>query len=518
MAVKLFGFELRTPAEQKRELKSFVPKDSTTDDGSLTVQSGFYGTYLNLENTAKSDAELIDRYRDMSIHPEVDSAIDDIVAESIVNDSDDYPIKIDTKNLDVTATVKKKIEEEFKNILRLLKFKENGYDIYKSWYVDGRLFYHIIIDNSKPKEGIKELRRVDPRKIKKIREVEKKEKSVGGTEVPLVSGVKEYYIFNDKGVISGDQASGIPITVDSICYVSSGLKDAKRQHSIGHLHKVIKPLNQLRLVEDSVVIYRWTRAPERRVFYIDVGNLPKQKAEQYLSDIMTKYKNKIVYDGNTGEVRDDRKHLSMLEDFWFPRREGGRGTEIETLPGGSNLGEMDDVIYFQKKLYKSLNVPISRLEPENSIQLGRATEISRDEYKFNRFIVRLRNTFSNLFLDLMKKQLILKGVITPDEWENMSEDLILDYTQDSYYTDVKNTEMLRDKITLIGEMEGMIGKYYSEEWVKRNILKMNDEEINDMEKQLKKEAETAEPEPQETDGDDSDDGGEQDNSQSQFEF
>jgi hypothetical protein len=272
------------------------------------------------------------------------------------------------------------------------------------------------------------------------------------------------------------------------------------------------------LVEDSVVIYRWTRAPERRVFYIDVGNLPKQKAEQYLSDIMTKYKNKIVYDGSTGEVRDDRKHLSMLEDFWFPRREGGRGTEIETLPGGSNLGEMDDVIYFQKKLYKSLNVPISRLEPENSIQLGRATEISRDEYKFNRFIVRLRNTFSNLFLDLMRKQLILKGVITPDEWENMSEDLILDYTQDSYYTDVKNTEMLRDKITLIGEMEGMIGKYYSEEWVKRNILKMNDEEINDMEKQLKKEAETAEPEPQETDGDDSDDGGEQDNSQSQFEF
>ena len=509
MAVKLFGFEIKTPAEQKRELKSFVPKDNLQDDGSLTVQSGLYGTYLNLENTAKSDAELIDRYRDMSIHPEVDSAIDDIVAESIINDSDAYPIKVDTKNVDQSQSVKNKIEEEFKSLLRLLKFKENGYDIFKSWYVDGRLYYHIIIDDSKPKEGIKELRRVDPRKIKRVKEVEKKDKKIGNNEgVSLVSNTREYYIFNDKGIVSGDQASGIPITVDSITYVPSGLRDSKRNHIIGHLHKAIKPLNQLRLVEDSVVIYRWTRAPERRVFYIDVGNLPKAKAEQYLSDIMSKYKNKIVYDGASGEVRDDRKHLSMLEDFWFPRREGGRGTEIETLPGGSNLGEMDDVLYFQKKLYKALNVPISRLEPENSIQLGRATEISRDEYKFNRFIVRLRNSFSQLFMDLLKKQLILKGIIAPDEWDDISEDLILDYTQDSYYTDIKTTEMLRDKITLIGEMEGIIGKYYSEEWVKRNILKMNDEEIREMDKQISKEAETAEPEePEDGENDGAEDDG-----------
>lgn len=508
MAVKLFGFEIRTPSEQNRELKSFVPKETTSDDGSLTVQSGFYGTYLNLEHNAKSDAELIDRYRDMSIHPEVDSAIDDIVAEAIVNDSDAYPIKLDTKNVDQSDTVKKKLEEEFRNILKVLKFKENSYDIFRNWYVDGRLYYHVIIDNSKPKEGIKELRRVDPRKIKKIREIEKKDKSVKGENYSLVSDVKEYYIFNDKGIVSGDTASGIPITLDSITYVPSGLKDSKRNYTIGHLHKAIKPLNQLRLVEDSVVIYRWTRAPERRVFYIDVGNLPKAKAEQYLSDIMTKYKNKIVYDGATGEVRDDRKHLSMLEDFWFPRREGGRGTEIETLPGGSNLGEMDDVIYFQKKLYKSLNVPISRLEPENSIQLGRATEISRDEYKFNRFIVRLRNSFSYLFMDLLKKQLILKGIITPTEWEEISEDIILDYTQDSYYTDIKNTEMLRDKITLIGEMEGMIGTYYSKEWVKRNILKMNDEEIKKMDDQIQKESETDEPEqPKDSEESDGEDGG-----------
>jgi len=334
MAVKLFGFEISRPKEQERELKSFVPRETVNDEGSLTVQSNFYGTYLNLDNNAKSDSELIDRYRDMSIHPEVDSAIDDIVAEAIVNDTDEYPIKLLTKNVNQSETVKKTISEEFSKILRLMKFRENGYDIFRNWYIDGRLYYHIIIDPNKPKEGIKELRKIDPRKIKKIREIEKKDRKQGETNVSLISNVKEYYIYNDKGIINGDTAGGIPITLDSVAYCPSGLKDGKRNYVIGHLHKAIKPLNQLRLVEDSVVIYRWSRAPERRVFYIDVGNLPKMKAEQYLNDIMTKYKNKIVYDGSTGEVRDDRKHLSMLEDFWFPRREGGRGTEIETLPGG----------------------------------------------------------------------------------------------------------------------------------------------------------------------------------------
>lgn len=484
MAVKLFGFEISRPKEQERELKSFVPRETVNDEGSLTVQSNFYGTYLNLDNNAKSDSELIDRYRDMSIHPEVDSAIDDIVAEAIVNDTDEYPIKLLTKNVNQSETVKKTISEEFGKILRLMKFRENGYDIFRNWYVDGRLYYHIIIDPNKPKEGIKELRKIDPRKIKKIREIEKKDRKQGETNVSLISNVKEYYIYNDKGIINGDTAGGIPITLDSVAYCPSGLKDGKRNYVIGHLHKAIKPLNQLRLVEDSVVIYRWSRAPERRVFYIDVGNLPKMKAEQYLNDIMTKYKNKIVYDGSTGEVRDDRKHLSMLEDFWFPRREGGRGTEIETLPGGSNLGEMDDVIYFQKKLYKALNVPISRLEPENSIQLGRATEISRDEYKFNRFIVRLRNSFTVLFMDLLKKQLIIKGIISPEDWEELSEEIILDYTQDSYYTEIKNTEMIRDRITLVGEMADFVGVYYSKDWIRRNILKMSDDEIREMQSQM----------------------------------
>jgi len=484
MAVKLFGFEISRPKEQERELKSFVPRETVNDEGSLTVQSNFYGTYLNLDNNAKSDSELIDRYRDMSIHPEVDSAIDDIVAEAIVNDTDEYPIKLLTKNVNQSETVKKTISEEFGKILRLMKFRENGYDIFRNWYIDGRLYYHIIIDPNKPKEGIKELRKIDPRKIKKIREIEKKDRKQGETNVSLISNVKEYYIYNDKGIINGDTAGGIPITLDSVAYCPSGLKDGKRNYVIGHLHKAIKPLNQLRLVEDSVVIYRWSRAPERRVFYIDVGNLPKMKAEQYLNDIMTKYKNKIVYDGSTGEVRDDRKHLSMLEDFWFPRREGGRGTEIETLPGGSNLGEMDDVIYFQKKLYKALNVPISRLEPENSIQLGRATEISRDEYKFNRFIVRLRNSFTVLFMDLLKKQLIIKGIISPEDWEELSEEIILDYTQDSYYTEIKNTEMIRDRITLVGEMADFVGVYYSKDWIRRNILKMSDDEIREMQSQM----------------------------------
>jgi hypothetical protein len=483
MEVKLFGFTLLKTAEQTKELKSFVPPQSMTDDGSLTVSSNFYNQTLNLENTAKSDSELIDRYRDMSIYPEVEVAIDDIVSEAIVNEADENPVKLLTKNIDQSDAVNKKLVEEFENVLTLLNFNRNGYDIFRSWYIDGRIFYHIIIDEKKSKDGIKELRKIDPRCIKKVKQIEKDQKTQG----KLVKSVKEYYIYNEKGLKLGDKTSGIPITTDAIAHVASGLKDNRRNHVIGHLHKAIKALNQLKMVEDSVVIYRWTRAPERRVFYIDVGNLPKLKAEQYIADIMNRYKNKVAYDATTGEVKDDRRHMSMLEDFWFPRREGGRGTEIETLPGGSNLGEMDDVVYFQKKLYKSLNVPISRLEPEASIAIGRAQEINRDEYKFNRFIVRLRNQFSELFLDLLKTQVLLKGIVTPDEWEVISQKLIFDFTQDSYYSEIKNTEMIRDRIDLLSNMTDYMGKYYSHKWVQRNLLKFSDEEIAQMRKEIDEE-------------------------------
>ena len=516
MAIKLFGFNISRSSEENKQVRSFVPREDQTDDGALTVQSGFSGTYLELENNAKSDAELINKYREMVMHPEVEIAVDDITSEAIVHDTIEYPVKIHTKNIK-SAPLRKTIEEEFNNILKLLKFKERGYDIFRNWYVDGRLFYHIIINDSKPKEGIKELRNIDPRKIKKVKQVKKDKISPQDpvNTAGLVSKQEEYYIYNQKGIVNSEGVNGLPITVDSICHVTSGLKDGRRNYVVSHLHKAIKPLNQLKLVEDSVVIYRWTRAPERRVFYIDVGNLPKQKAEQYLSEIMTKHKNKIVYDGTTGEVRDDRKHLSMLEDYWFPRREGGRGTEIETLPGGTNLGEMDDVNYFLKKLYKSLNVPISRLEPENTMQLGRAQEISRDEYKFNRFIIRLRDKFSDLFTDLLKKQLVLKGYISLDEWKEMSQDIIFDFTQDSYYTEIKNAEMLRDRIALVSEMQDYIGKYYSNEWVRRNILKMTTSEIKQMDSQIKKEMESENPQdqPPPGDGDEEGESDQQDNEQ-----
>ena len=480
MEVKLFGFTLLKTDEEKKELKSFVPQESANDDGSLTVSSNFYSTSLNLDSSAKSDAELINRYRDMSIYPEVEIAIDDIVSEAIVNESDQNPVKLLTKNLDMSEPIKKKLVEEFDNVLGLLNFNRAGYDIFKSWYVDGRIYYHIIIDPSKPKEGIKELRKIDPRLIKKVKQVNKEIKNKNN----LVASVKEYYLYNEKGLGGGDKQSGIPIQLDSIAHVTSGLKDSRKNHVIGHLHKAIKALNQLKMVEDSVVIYRWTRAPERRVFYIDVGNLPKLKAEQYIGDIMNRYKNKIAYDANTGEVKDDRKHMSMLEDFWFPRREGGRGTEIETLPGGSNLGEMDDVIYFQKKLYKSLNVPISRLEQDAGMQLGRATEISRDEYKFYRFIVRIRSKFIELFLDLLKKQLLLKEIISPEDWRDISQNIIFDFTQDSYHAEVKNQEMLIGRIDLLSNMTDYVGKFYSHKWIATNLLKFSEEEIDNMKKEI----------------------------------
>lgn len=496
MAVKLFGFKISRGEEEDKPLKSFVPRENPTDDGALTLQSGFYGTYLDMDNNAKSDTELINKYREMAIHPEVEIAVDDITSEAIIHDTIEYPVKLYVKD-NVKSTTRKVLEKEFLEILKLLNFKDRGYDIFRNWYIDGRIYFHIIADDTESgrrKSGIKELRFIDPRKIKKIRRVKKEQDNSidPSNQANVVTNIEEYYLFNEKGIVNSEGVSGIPINTDSICHVTSGIKDGKGNYVIGHLHKAIKPLNQLKMVEDSVVIYRWTRAPERRVFYIDVGNLPKQKAEQYLSEIMTKHKNKIVYDGVTGEVRDDRKHLSMLEDYWFPRREGGRGTEIETLPGGTNLGEMEDVRYFLKKLYKSLNVPISRLEPENSIQLGRASEISRDEYKFNRFIIRLREKFSEIFVDLLRKQMIMKGLMTPQDWKDISSEIIFDFTQDSYYTEIKTSEMLRDRISLISEMEGIIGTYYSQDWVRKNILKMTDSEIDTMKSEIKAEGDSGE--------------------------
>ena len=498
---KLFGFDItRSTKEKETAPKSFGPAMDSYDEGAITVQSsGFFGQYINLENTAKSDVELINRYREMAMHPEVDIAVDDIVSEAIVSDTSNYPIKIDTQHIQQSDAVKKKIAEEFINTLKLIKIKERGYDLFRNWFVDGRMYLHIIIDEKRPKNGIQELRLIDPRKIKKIKEVEKQKDPTTGAD--LVKEVQEYYLYSEKGIMGGSTTDGIPITTDAISYVTSGLTEGNKNYTIGHLHKAIKPLNQLKMIEDSVVIYRWTRAPERRVFYIDVGNLPKQKAEQYMNDIMVKHKNKIVYDGSTGEVRDDRKHLSMLEDYWFPRREGGRGTEIETLPGGTNLGEMDDVLYFQKKLYKSLNVPMSRLQPENQIQLGRAQDISRDEYKFNRFITRLRSKFGNILIDILKKQLILKGVISPDEWEDIHEDIFLDYSEDSYYTEIKNSEIIRDRVALAGEMEELIGTYYSKDWVRRNVLHQTEDEIKELQKQMDAEKDS------EPEGDEDDDGG-----------
>jgi len=386
------------------------------------------------------------------------------------------------------------IYKEFDIILKILDFSNFGYDIFRSWYVDGRLYYHIIVDENKKKEGIQELRKIDPRKIKKIKEVKKNDQNI-------IESVIEYYVYNENGIDRDIDLKGIPIQLDAISYISSGIRDGTKNHTIGHLHKAIKPLNQLVMLENSAVIYRYTRAPERRVFYIDVGNLPKMKAEQYLSDVMNKYKNKVVYDGVTGEVKDGKNHMSMLEDYWFPRREGN-SAQIDTLPGGTNLGEIDDIIYFQKKLYKSLNVPVSRLESENSMALGRATEINRDEMKFDRFIRRLRNRFDNLFYDLLKTQLILKNIISQEEWEDIKYELNVIYNENSYYNEIQDSEVLRDRISMITDMDniGLIGKYWSHEWIRKNILKMNDEEISQIDDEIKKELKVAQyNEPEEPD-------------------
>ena len=488
----LFGFTIARDQsdEDKTVQQSFSPPSN--DDGALTITSAaYYGTYVDLDGTAKNDVELISRYREMAMQPEIESAIDDIVGEAIVQDDDGVTIKLVLDNLDQPTKIKNAIKAEFDTVVRLLNYKSMSQDIFRRYYVDGRLFYHIIIDQENPAAGIKELRYIDPRKLRKVREVKKQKDERTGVDVMNV--VNEYYIYNDKVTTGSSQnfgPIGVRITTDSIVSVVSGLMDSRRAVVLSYLHKAIKPLNQLRMIEDATVIYRISRAPERRIFYIDVGNLPKLKAEQYLRDIMVKYKNKLVYDSNTGEVRDDRKHLSMLEDFWLPRREGGKGTEISTLPGGQNLGELEDVKYFEKKLYKSLNVPISRLNPETSgFSLGRTGEITRDELKFAKFVDRLRNKFTDLFDQALRTQCVLKGVCTDEEWKLFKENIHYDFIRDNNFAELKEAELITNRLQLLSSIDPYTGRYFSQSWIQRNVLRLTDDEIGEMQKEMDEEKE-----------------------------
>jgi hypothetical protein len=486
---QLFGYSLERAKKGQATGPSFVRKES--DDAATPIAGGgFFGTSIDLDGSYKDENDLIRRYREMSIHPECDRAIDDVVNEAIAGEIDDTPVDVELSNLKVSSGIKKKIREEFFNVLRLLDFDKKAYDIFRRWYIDGKLYYHKVIDVQNPRRGITELRYVDPRKIRKVIEMENKKDrqfvDPKTMESQLAPRSAEYYIYNPKG-LRGLETSGVKIAPDAIAFAHSGLKDMNKNVIMSHLHKAIKALNQLRMIEDSLVIYRLSRAPERRIFYIDVGNLPKQKAEQYLREVMSRYRNKLVYNADTGEIRDDRKMMSMLEDFWLPRREGGRGTEITTLPGGQNLGELEDVKYFQKKLYRALNVPESRLESESTFNLGRAAEITRDEVKFQKFVTRLRKKFSELFHDLLKTQLVLKGIITLEEWDDMSEHIQYDFIADNYFSELKEKEILNERLQLLQQMDQFAGKYFSLEYLRRQILRHTDSEMQEIDKQIEQE-------------------------------
>jgi hypothetical protein len=495
MAIKLFGFTLGrndVVQAQNPERPSFALPTETMDDGAVTItQNAHYGTYVDLEGSVRNEIELVSRYREMANHPELEMAIDDIVNEAITHDESGRTLDIVLDKLKQPDTIKKKIAEEFENILKLLNFSNLADDLFKRWYIDGRIYYHIVVDEEKPKEGIQELRYIDPRKIRKVREIKKGQDPKTGALI--IKSLAEYYVYNDRGTVTQSYTSsvnaGLRIAPESILNVNSGLMDSKNTFVISYIHKAIKPLNQLRMIEDAVVIYRVSRAPERRVFYIDVGNLPKGKAEQYLRDVMIKYKNKIVYDAATGEVRDDRKHMSMLEDFWLPRREGGKGTEITTLAAGQNLGELADVVYFRQKLLNALNVPISRLEPQQGgmIGLGRTTEVTRDEVKFAKFVARLRNKFSQIFDYALRTQLSLKGICSVEEWDNFKEDIYYEFKKDNNFTEMREAELLKERMSVLQLVDPYIGKYYSLNWVKQNILQFTDEEIEKMDEEMKDE-------------------------------
>ena len=481
---ELFGYKISKSKEEEGGTSFTAP---TSDDGAVDIAGGGFGaSYLNTDGREKTDLDLIRRYRDIAQQSECDTAIEDIINEGIVANERDIAVQIVLDNIPYSSKIKKTITEEFDEVLRLLKFEEKGHDLFRRWYVDGRIYFHKIIDQKTPRKGITELRYIDATKIKKVRKIEK-EKDVK-TGVDKIKKVQEFFLYNEKGLGSTGASQGIQIHPDAITYVPSGVIDGNGGRVLSYLHKAIKPVNQLRMVEDSLVIYRISRAPERRIFYIDVGNLPKVKAEQYLKDVMNRYRNKLVYDATTGEVRDDRNHMSMLEDFWLPRREGGRGTEITTLPGGQNLGEIDDIVYFQRKLFRSLNVPISRLEAESQFTLGRSTEITRDELKFTKFVQRIRKKFVPLFTDILKTQLLLKGVISPDDWKNIQEHIQYDFLADGHFAELKEAELLNDRINTLNQVEAYIGTFFSKTWVQKNVLRLTEIEIEEMQKEINKES------------------------------
>ena len=487
---EFFGFEIT----RERNREPLSPVAPSKDDGStvLTDVSAYYGVTLDLDNSIKSENALIKRYREVAQYPDCDGAIEDITNEAITIETDAPSVSLSLDDLPVSDNIKDKMHEEFEEIYDLLQFDHKGHDIFKTWYVDGRLYYHLIVDPKNPKLGIQELRYVDPQKIRKIKNIKKKKNQQG---IEVVESQEEYFIYNDKG-ITDSNTKGIKLSKDSVVFCPSGNVDQNTGIVLGHLQKAVKPVNQLKMIEDAVVIYRLSRAPERRIFYVDVGNLPKIKAEQYVNDIMNKYRNKVVYDANTGEVRDDRKHLSMMEDFWMPRREGGRGTEITTLPGGQNLGDIADIQYFQRKLYQSLNVPMSRLQGETGFTLGRASEITRDELKFNKFVQRVQRKFSQVLIDILRVQLIAKGVMTEEDFEESRHHIRIDFLQDNHFTELKNNELLQQRVGMLGQIEPYLGKFYSLEWARRNILMQSEEEMKDIDDQI--EAEKAEQE-QDTD-------------------
>jgi len=502
---KLFGFSIEDTEELSKGVVSPVPPNK--EDGvDHYLTSGFFGSYVDIEGVYRTEFDLIKRYREMALHPECDSAIEDIVNEAIVSDTNDSPVQIDLDNLSASDSIKKKIREEFKYILELLDFDKKSHEIYRNWYVDGRLYYHKVVDLKKPEVGIQELRYIDAMKMRYVRQARKKDSDKYKISNRMIDNpmdydfpeIEEYFIYEPKmsyptgtpspGSLGGSN-SGIRMTKDSITYCTSGLVDRNKGSTLSYLHKAIKSLNQLRMIEDSLVIYRLSRAPERRIFYIDVGNLPKVKAEQYLRDVMMRYRNKLVYDANTGEIRDDKKFMSMLEDFWLPRREGGRGTEITTLPGGQNLGEITDIEYFKKKLYSSLNVPPSRMDGEGGFNLGRSSEILRDEVKFSKFVSRLRKRFSAMFSDMLRTQLILKNIITPEDWRIMDEHIQYDFLYDNHFAELKDAELLNERLNMVQVAEPYIGKYFSQDYVRRKILRQTDIEIIEQDAIIKKEIE-----------------------------
>lgn len=480
--LKLFGFEIkRAKNKQDEKLPSIVPPRDDEGGSYATASGSHYGQYLNLDgDDSKDNYQLIMKYRGNAMHPEVDAAIEDIVNESITSSNKEQTLDLNMDQIDAPTRVKKLIKEEFDNIYGMLNFKELGHDIFRRWYVDGRLFHHLVLNESNPKDGIQEIRPIDAAKMRKVKKVKHKKDPVTGAKI--VEKTEEFYIYQEK---PGSSTSGVKMTNDSVSYVTSGLLSEDRKKIVSHIHKALKPINQLRMMEDAVVIYRLARAPERRMFYIDVGNLPRGKAEAYMKDIMARYRNKLVYDAKTGEIRDDRKHQSLLEDFWLPRREGGRGTEISTLPGGENLGQIDDIVYFQKRMYRSLNVPISRLDVESvSGILGRSTEINRDELKFQKFVDRLRSRFSHLFYGILKTQLIMKGIITEEDWENWKNDITVDYQKDNHFTELRDAEMLRERLETLDRVSNYVGEYFSKEYIQKNVLHLSDEDIEQMNKQM----------------------------------